>query len=68
MYAKIINPKTNGRKVYNTAGSSQRCASYLAKEVKEAGGEATFFGAPSTEAKTATEVVEMLNGNVKGLG
>ena len=68
MYAKVINPKTNGRKIYNNAGSSQRCASYLAKEAKEAGGEATFFGAPSTEAKTAAEVVEMLDGNVKGLG
>ena len=68
MYAKIINPKTNGRKVYNNAGSAQRCASYLAKEAKEAGGEATFFGAPGTEARTAAEVVELLDGNVKGLG
>ena len=68
MYAKVINPATNGRKVYNNAGSSQRCASYLVKEAKEAGGEATFFGAPGTEPKTAAEVVEMLDGNVKGLG
>ena len=68
MYAKVINPKTNGRKVYNNAGSSQRCASYLAKEAKEAGGEVTFFGAPGTEARTAAEVVELLDGNVKGLG
>ena len=68
MYAKVINPATNGRKVYNNAGSSQRCASCLAKESKEAGGEATFFGAPGTEPKTAAEVVEMLDGNVKGLG
>ena len=68
MYAKVINPKTNGRKVYNNAGSSQRCASYLAKEAKEAGAEATFFGAPGTAARTAAEVVELLDGNVKGLG
>ena len=68
MYAKVINPKTNGRKAYNNAGSSQRCASYLAKEAKEAGGEVTFFGAPGTEARTAAEVVELLDGNVKGLG
>ncbi|WP_242478925.1 DUF5712 family protein [Hymenobacter lapidiphilus] len=68
MYAKVINPKTNGQKVYNNAGSSQRCANYLVKEAKEAGGEATFFGAPGTEAKTAAEVVAMLDGNVKGLG
>ena len=68
MYAKVINPKTNGRKVYNNAGSSQRCASYLAKEAKEAGAEATFFGAPGTTARTAAEVVELLDGNVKGLG
>ena len=68
MYAKVINPQTNGRKVYNNAGSSQRCANYLVKEAKEAGGEARFFGAPGTEPKTAAEVVEMLDGNVKGLG
>jgi hypothetical protein len=68
MYAKVINPKTNGRKVYNNAGSSQRCANYLVKEAKEAGGEATFFGAPGTEPRTAAEVVAMLDGNVKGLG
>lgn len=68
MYAKVINPKTNGRKVYNNAGSSQRCANYLVKEAKEAGGEASFFGAPGTEPKTAAEVVAMLDGNVKGLG
>lgn len=68
MYAKVINPKTNGRKVYNNAGSSQRCASYLAKEAKEAGAEATFFGSPGSEPKTAAEVVARLDGNVKGLG
>ena len=68
MYAKVINPKTNGRKVYNNAGSSQRCANYLVKEAKEAGGEATFFGAPGTGARTGAEVVELLDGNVKGLG
>lgn len=68
MYAKVINPKTNGQKVYNNAGSSQRCANYLVKEAKEAGGEATFFGAPGTEPKTAAEVVALLDGNVKGLG
>lgn len=68
MYAKVINPKTNGRKVHNNAGSSQRCASYLAKEAKEAGGEATFFEAPGTEPKTVAEVVPMLDDNVKGQG
>ncbi|WP_022826200.1 DUF5712 family protein [Hymenobacter norwichensis] len=68
MYAKVINPKTNGKVVYNNNGSSQRCANYLVKEAKEAGGEATFFGAPGTEPKTADEVVKMLDGNVKGLG
>jgi len=68
MYAKVINPKTNGRVMYNNAGSSQRCANYLVQEAKEAGGEATFFGAPGSEPRTAAEVVEMLDGNVKGLG
>jgi len=66
--AEAINPKTNGRKVCNNAGNSQRCANYLVKEAKEAGGEAIFFGAPGTKAKTATDVVEMLDGNGKGPG
>ena len=47
MYAKVINPKTNGRKVYNNAGSSRRCASYLEKEAKEGGGEARFSERPA---------------------
>lgn len=68
MYAKVINPKTNGRKVYNNAGSSQRCANYLAIEAKELGAEATFFGAPGSVPQTVAEVVAMLDGNVKGLG
>ena len=68
MYAKVINPKTNGRKIYNNAGSSERCASYLANEAKEAGTEATFFGARGSEPRTAAEVVILLDGNVKGLG
>jgi hypothetical protein len=67
MYAKIINPKTNGRKVYNNAGSSLRCANYLSKEAKEAGGEATFFGSPGAPERTAAEAVALLDGNVKGL-
>lgn len=67
MYAKVINPKTNGRKVYNNAGSSQRCANYLAIEAKEFGVEATFFGVPGSVPQTVAEVVAMLDGNVKGL-
>ena len=68
MYAKVINPKTSGRKFYNNAGSSARCASYLAKETKGAGAEATFFSSHDSEPKTAAEVVAMLDNNVKGLG
>ena len=68
MYAKVINPKTNGRVVYNNAGSSRRCTNYLVKEAKETGEAAVFFGAPGTEPRTADEVVAMLDGNVKGLG
>lgn len=67
MYAKVINPKTNGKKVYDNKGSSLRTANYLAKEAKDAGEVATFFGAPGSPSKTAEEVVAMLDGNVKGL-
>lgn len=67
MYAKVINLKTNGKKVYDNKGSSLRTTSYLAKEAKEAGEVATFFGAPGSPEKTAEEVVALLDGNVKGL-
>jgi len=67
MYAKVINPKTNGKKVYDNKGSSLRTTNYLVKEAKAAGEEATFFGAPGSPNKSAEEVVAMLDGNVKGL-
>lgn len=67
MYAKVINPKTNGKKAYDNKGSSLRTTNYLAKEAKDAGEVATFFGAPGSPEKTAEEVVAMLDGNVKGL-
>jgi len=67
MYAKVINPKTNGKKVYDNKGSSLRTANYLAKEAKDSGEVAAFFGAPGSPTKTAEEVVTMLDGNVKGL-
>jgi hypothetical protein len=62
-YAKVINPKTNGRNVYHNAGRSPRCASYLVKEV---GGQATFCGSPGSDNKTAAKVVALLDGNAKG--
>ena len=67
MYVKVINPQTNGKKVYDNKGSSRRATNYLAQEAKEAGQVATFFGAPGSEEKTAEQVAEMLDGNVKGL-
>ena len=67
MYVKVINPQTNGKKVYDNKGSSLRATNYLAQEAKEAGQVATFFGAPGSAQKTAGQVAEMLDGNVKGL-
>ncbi|MGI4734431.1 MAG: DUF5712 family protein [Janthinobacterium lividum] len=68
MYAKVINPKTNGKKVYDNKGSAARLGNYLAHEAKEAGEAATFFGAPGSGEKTMEEVVAMIDNNVKGLG
>ena len=68
MYAKVIIPKINGRKIFHNKGSSQRCVNYLVKEAKKVGTEATFFGAPGAGLQTAEEVVARLDGNVKGLG
>ena len=51
MYAKVINPKTNGKKVRDNKGSSLRATNYLVKEAKAAGEEATFFGAPGSPNK-----------------
>lgn len=68
MYAKVIIPKINGRKIFNNKGSSLRCVSYLVKEAKKVGAEATFFWSAGTELQTAAEVVARLDGNTKGLG
>jgi hypothetical protein len=67
MYAKVIDPEINGKKVYANKGSALRLANYLSKEAKEAGESATFFGAPGSPEKTAEEVVAMIDGNIKGL-
>jgi hypothetical protein len=67
MYVKIINPTTNGQKVFDNAGSARRTINYLAKEAKAAGGEATFFTSPYKEPLTADEVVALIDGNQKGL-
>ena len=67
MYAKVINPKTNGKKVYSNKGSSQRCANYLVQEAKEEKKEALFFGTEAAGVMTADGVVAMLDNNVKGL-
>ncbi|MDJ0368082.1 DUF5712 family protein [Hymenobacter sp. H14-R3] len=68
MYAKVINPKTNGKKAYDNKGSSARATNYLAKEAKDSGEEAKFFGAPGSGEKTREEVMAMIDSNVKGLG
>ncbi|MGI4744271.1 MAG: DUF5712 family protein [Janthinobacterium lividum] len=68
MYAKVINPKTNGKKVYDNKGSSARLGNYLAHEAKEAGQVAAFFGVPGSGEKTLEEVVALIDNNVKGLG
>ncbi|MGI4734080.1 MAG: DUF5712 family protein [Janthinobacterium lividum] len=68
MYAKVIDPKINGKKVYDNKGSAARLGNYLAHEAKEAGQVATFFGAPGSSEKTMEEVVAMIDNNVKGLG
>jgi hypothetical protein len=67
MYAKIINPKTNGKKVYDNRGSSLRTVNYLAKEAKDVGEVATFFSAPGNSDKMAEEVAVIVDGNIKGL-
>ena len=66
-YVKVINPSSHGRVAYDNSGSARRCASYLEQEAKEAGGQATFFSSEGSPDRTAAQVVEMLDGNVKGL-
>lgn len=68
MYAKIINPKSNGQVVYANTGSAQRCANYLVQEAKANGEAAVFFGAPARGVLSAEEAVALLDNNHKGLG
>lgn len=65
MYAKVINPKTNGQKVYNNSGSTRRLTNYLSQEAKENGWPLAFFD--GSGEKTAEEVVTRLDNNHKGL-
>jgi hypothetical protein len=65
MYAKVIDPKTNGQKVYNNSGSTGRLTNYLSQEAKENGRPVTFFDGGGE--KTAEQVVAMLDSNHKGL-
>lgn len=67
MYAKILNPATNGKVVYNNQGSARRCTNYLVQEAKEAGRTAAFFGAEAQGVQSADEAVAMLDNNHKGL-
>ncbi|GAB3637906.1 hypothetical protein GCM10027422_34960 [Hymenobacter arcticus] len=67
MYVKVINPKTNGQKVFDNAGSARRTTNYLEKEAKENGREATFFTSPDKPLLMADEVVALIDGNQKGL-
>lgn len=68
MYVKIINPATNGKKVYANTGSARRTTNYLEKEAKENGQEPTFFSRADKGELTADEVVGLLDNNQKGLG
>lgn len=65
MYAKVINPKTNGQKVYNNSGSTRRLTNYLSQEAKENGWPVVFFD--GSGEKTVEQVVAMLDNNYKGL-
>ena len=66
MYAKLIDPKKHGMKVYNNTGSSARTTNYLRQEASKEGQEAAFFSATKDDLKAA-EVTEQLDSNVKGL-
>lgn len=66
MYVKIINPETNGRKVYANKGSARRTTNYLEKEAKQHGQVATFFSSADKGVLGTDEVVALLDGNQKG--
>lgn len=65
MYAKVIDPKTNGQKVYNNSGSTRWLTNYLSQEAKESGRPLLFFD--GSGEKTVEQVVAMLDSNHKGL-
>jgi hypothetical protein len=68
MYVKIINPATNGRKVYANKGSVRRTTNYLEKEAKQHGQVAVFFSSADKELAGADDVVALLDGNQRGAG
>jgi hypothetical protein len=66
MHAKLINPKTNGKKAYNNQGSAAQALNYLTHEARKDGHEARFFdGQQDTLGRE--DLLAALDNNVKGL-
>ncbi|WP_251047234.1 DUF5712 family protein [Hymenobacter sp. ISL-91] len=69
LYAKVLNPATNGKKVYGNTGSVRRATNYLEQEAKQAGQPgAEFFSTEAAGKLSADDVVQLLDNNHKGLG
>ncbi|SNC77561.1 hypothetical protein SAMN06265337_4151 [Hymenobacter gelipurpurascens] len=66
MHAKLINPKTNGKKAYNNQGSAAQALNYLTHEAHQNGQEARFFDGQQDRLDREA-VLASLDGNVKGL-
>ena len=67
MHTKLINPATDGNKVYHNLGTIDRLIAYLLHESREKGeGENIFFNQYTDQIHPET-VREALNNNVKGL-
>ena len=68
MHIKIINPKSDGRKVYDNTGSVDQLVSYLQHEAKESEEEREdIFFDQSRNHVSAEEVKARINGNCKGV-
>ncbi|GAB3843050.1 DUF5712 family protein [Hymenobacter jeollabukensis] len=66
MHAKLINPKTNGKKAYNNQGSAAQALNYLTHEARQNGEAPRFFNGQQ-DLLDREALLASLDGNVKGL-
>lgn len=65
-HIKIIDPKRDGRFIFQNQGSCKKTVAYLGHEVREQGRESVFYNDKGADIP-AEEVQTVIDNNTKGL-